>query len=98
MVRQNAGFRAVSTAPEPIIADAAPTVTQLTEYDRTHLAAYLRLLDAAAEDAPWEEVAAIVLGIQPSTEPDRARRAHGTHLARARWMTEHGYRELLRSA
>jgi len=86
------------TVPAPLIADTAPTEAHLTEYDRAHLGAYLRLLDAAAEDAPWEEVAAIVLGIQPCAEPYHARRAHDTHLARARWMTEHGYREFLRSA
>ena len=27
-----------------------------------------------------------------------ARRVHDSHLARARWMTEHGYRDLLRAA
>jgi hypothetical protein len=64
----------------------------VTDYDRAHLPTYLRLLDATSEGAPWEEVARVVL------EPDRARRAHETHLARARWLTEHGYRDLLRSA
>ncbi|CAN0593915.1 unnamed protein product, partial [Laminaria digitata] len=28
--------------------------------------------------------------------PDRARHIYDTHLARARWMTEHGYRQLHR--
>ncbi len=88
----------MSIAAVLFIADAAPTDVQLTEYDLAHLGMYLRLLDAAIEEAPWEEVATIVLGIDPSTEPDRARRSDGTHLARARWVTEHGYRELLRSA
>jgi len=83
--------------PDPPIADAAPTEAQVTDYDRMHLTTYLRLLDAAAEGAPWEEVAHIVLGLDPALEPDRARKAHETHLARARWLTEHGYRELLRS-
>ena len=82
---------------DPPIADAAPTEAQVTDYDRMHLTTYLRLLDAASEGAPWEEVARIVLGLDPEREPDRARRAHETHLARARWLAEHGYRELLRS-
>ena len=70
---------------------------QVTDYDRAHLPTYLRLLDATSEGAPWEEVARIVLDLDPALEPDRARRAHETHLARARWLTEHGYRDLLRS-
>jgi hypothetical protein len=37
-----------------------------------------------------------VLHIDVAREPDRARRAWETHLARARWITEHGYRDLLR--
>ncbi len=83
--------------PAPPIADITPTEAQLTDYDRAHLTTYLRLLDAASESAPWEEVARIVLELDPAQEPDRARRAHETHLARARWLTEHGYRDLLRS-
>ncbi|EJW09320.1 hypothetical protein A33M_1635 [Rhodovulum sp. PH10] len=56
---------------------------------------YLRLLDAEADGADWREVARIVLDIDPEKEPDRARRAWETHLRRAEWMTEHGYRHLL---
>ncbi len=57
---------------------------------------YLRLLDADAEGADWTEVARIVLHIDPFDEPERARGAWESHLARAKWMTEHGYRDLLR--
>jgi hypothetical protein len=32
----------------------------------------------------------------PERDPARARRALDSHLARARWMTERGYRYLLR--
>jgi len=78
--------------PAPPIAETAPTAAQVTDYDRAHLPTYLRLLDATSEGAPWEEVARIVLDLDPALEPDRARRAHETHLARARWLTEHGYR------
>ena len=35
-------------------------------------------------------------GIDPDREPERAQRVHHSHLARARWMTEHGYRQLVR--
>ncbi len=78
--------------------DEAPSDEALTEYDRLHLTTYLRLLDAAAEGADPDEVARIVLRIDPDEEPERARRAHASHLARARWMTENGYRHLLGSS
>lgn len=81
---------------DPDVANEAPVSNHLTVYDEEHLITYLRLLDANAEGADWKEVARIVLHIDPDTEPDRARRAWETHLARAQWMTEHGYRHLLR--
>ncbi|MBR1090772.1 DUF2285 domain-containing protein [Bradyrhizobium manausense] len=81
---------------DPDVADVAPTPALLSVYDEQHLITYLRLLDAERDGADWKEVAKIVLHIDPEREPDRARRAWETHLARARWMTEHGYRHLLR--
>ncbi|PVE22731.1 DUF2285 domain-containing protein [Microvirga sp. KLBC 81] len=76
--------------------DAAPTVSELTDYDRAHIKLYMRLLDAAADGADWQEAVAVLFGIDPAREPDRARRVHESHLARARWMTHTGYRHLLR--
>ena len=84
-----------SPPTDPPVADTAPSAGTLTSYDEQHLVTYLRLLDADAEGADWREVARIVLRIDPAHEPDRARRAWNTHLARARWMTENGYRHLL---
>ena len=88
----------MTTRPSSPIADAPPSEERLTDYDQAHLAIYLRLLDAAQENAPWDEVARLVLGIDASTQPHRARHAHESHLARARWLTDHGYRGLLGSA
>ena len=68
-----------------------------TDYDHEHLVTYLRLLDADTEGADWAEVARIVLHIDPKQEPERARRAWESHLTRAKWMMEHGYRDLLES-
>ena len=82
--------------PNPSVADAAPVAETLTAYDQDHLVTYLRLLDAEADGAHWAEVARLVLRIDPTKEPARARRAWESHLARAKWMTEHGYRDLLR--
>jgi hypothetical protein len=80
----------------PIVADTAPSSATVTVYDQNHLTTYLRLLDADTEGANWRDVARIVLHLDPDREPDRARRVHESHLARAKWMTEHGYRHLLR--
>ena len=81
---------------DPDVADLAPSASTLTSYDQEHVVTYLRLLDADAEGADWREVARIVLHIDPDREPDRARRAFDSHLGRAKWMIEHGYRHLLR--
>jgi AcrR family transcriptional regulator len=64
--------------------------------ERGDLITYLRLLDADVEGADRREVARIVLHLDPEHESDRARRAFDSHLSRAKWMTEHGYRHLLR--
>jgi len=81
---------------DPPVSDTAPTEAVLTGYDEQHLVTYLRLLDADAEGADWREVANVVLHIDPDREPQRAKRAWESHLARAKWMTESGYRHLLR--
>ena len=81
---------------DPNVADVAPTNSALTTYDEEHIITYLRLLDADAEGADWREVARLVLHIDPELEPARARTAFDSHLIRAKWMTEQGYRHLLR--
>lgn len=75
--------------------DRAPDSQQLTIYDEGHLVDYLRLLDADADGADWREAAGLIFGIDVVAEPDRAKRMHDSHLARARWMTEVGYAHLL---
>lgn len=76
--------------------EEAPESLALTEYDRQHIKLYARLLDAEADGADWQEAAQVLFGICPIAEPERARRVHDSHLARAHWMTEHGYRQLRR--
>jgi len=75
--------------------DRPPDADRLTGYDESHLALYIRLLDADAEGADWREAAMILFGLDADREPVRARTVHDSHLARARWMTTTGYRELL---
>jgi hypothetical protein len=60
------------------------------------LITYIRLLDADAEGADWREAVEIIFGLDPARDPERARIVHESHLARARWMTTAGYRQLLR--
>ena len=78
------------------IAAIAPAGPALTSYDYAHRVTYLRLLDAHAEGTDWREVVRIVLHIDPDREPEQARKTFESHLARAQWMTEHGYRHLLK--
>jgi glycerol-3-phosphate O-acyltransferase len=74
--------------------DRPPESATLTDYDRSHMKLYMRLLDAATDGAAWQEAVSVLFGIDPDKNPERARRVHDSHLARARWMTEHGYRLL----
>ncbi|MGY4400779.1 DUF2285 domain-containing protein [Bradyrhizobium sp. USDA 3315] len=81
---------------DPDVADAAPNESAMTTYDERHVVTYIRLLQADSEGADWREVTRLVLHIDPEREPDRARNAYQSHLARAKWMTEQG--RLLRGA
>ena len=82
---------------EAAIADIAPDAETLTDYDRAHMATYLRLLDAEADGADWTEVAAIVLHLDPASHRESARRTWQSHLDRAHWMANSGYRHLLKT-
>ena len=75
--------------------DRPPSTERVNAYDEQHLATYLRLLMAEEEGADWREVVQVIFGLNPAQEPGRAKMVHESHLARARWMTEAGYRHLL---
>jgi hypothetical protein len=81
---------------DPDVADSAPNEPALTAYDEQHVVTYVRLLQAESEGTDWMEVARVVLHMDPEREPDRARSAYQSHLARAKWVTEQG--RLLRGA
>lgn len=83
------------TASPGRLADEPPQSDHVTAYDRENAKVYMRLLDAAAVNADWREVAGIVLGLDPARDPAHAKRVHDAHLARARWMTTSGYRDLI---
>ena len=72
-----------------------PESDTLTDYDMKRLSLYIRLLDADANRVEWRTSAKSLFEIDPAGDEDRAHRMYESHLARARWMTEHGYRHLL---
>jgi hypothetical protein len=80
---------------QPPVADSAPASHTVTRYDRQHFVTYWRLLDAEAEGADWRDVAKIVLHLDPMLDEDRARQSWRSHLARAHWLADNGYRHLL---
>lgn len=73
-----------------------PPGATVTSYDERHFVTYIRLLDAEEEGADWREAASIIFGIDPVADAGRAKQAYNSHVARARWMTESGYRHLLK--
>lgn len=79
----------------PAFEDRPPLTERVNAYDERHLATYIRLLMAEEEGADWREVVSVIFGLDPAREPDRAKTIYESHLARARWMTEMGYRHLL---
>lgn len=86
-------------SPErPSFLDSPPSAERITDYDLQHRIVYLRLLDADAEGASWEEAASIVMGFDLDGDYERARRVHAAHLQRALWMTRTGYKYLLAEA
>lgn len=80
---------------KPAFEDRPPLTDYVNAYDERHLVTYIRLLDADAEGADWREAVRIIFGLDPAKEPDRAKIVHDSHLARAHWMTETGYKHLL---
>lgn len=83
---------------DPEIADDVPWSDAITPYDEAHFVTYVRLLDAEADGAAWQEAARLVLHRDPDAEPDRTWRCWEAHLKRAKWMAQHGYYHLLSEA
>ena len=80
----------------PPIADEVPWLDHVTDYDRAHFILYVRLLDAEHLGADDSDMCRTILGLDPDCA--RARLALESHLKRARWMSETGYRDLLPAA
>jgi len=90
--------REMSVQPDtdPEVDDEAPTGAAITGYDECHFITYLRLLDAAAQNMSWRDAARTILRRDPVGDAVRSKRCWKSHLARARWMSVRGYRQLLR--
>lgn len=86
---------AVGPELESEVDDEAPTAAVITPYDERHIITYLRLLDADAQNIDWREVARDVLRRDPARQAGRTKRCWASHLARARWMSAQGYRQLI---
>lgn len=72
-----------------------PADERLTAHDRQLAKTYLRLLDADAAGATWQEAACYVFGVDPTSRPEELERTHAAHLARAKWLRDGGYLRLL---
>lgn len=75
------------------IADEVPWSDHVTDYDRAHFITYLRLLDGVILGASEDELCRAILNLDPHAT--QAKRTLTSHLSRARWMAETGYRDLL---
>jgi hypothetical protein len=81
---------------KPDLLECPPNADEITDYDKSHFVTYLRLLDADAEGADWQEVASVVLGLDVTSDFETAERTHRNHLDRAKWMTINGYAHLIK--
>lgn len=73
-----------------------PDATVVTDADRSLAGIYLRLLDADTAGIDWKTAAQQILNLDPAVNCEHARQVFDLFLARARWMTEIGYQQLLK--
>ncbi len=74
---------------------SAPKVRRITSYDEAHFVTYLRLLDAQAHSAAESAMIAIIRDVAPTMTRDDARLSLQSHLTRALWLSDAGYRDRL---
>jgi hypothetical protein len=86
----------MGTSPLPV-ADLVPWDEKITPYDHEHFSHYLRLLDAIDAGASSDEMCRDILDRDLVADPDRAKKTLESHVARARWMYERGYKDMLKS-
>ena len=84
--------RASASTP---VASYAPLNATITAYDRSHLLSYARLIDAVTAGEDWRQVARLVLGLDVDSNPSAAIACFESHLARARWIANEGFQQLI---
>ena len=73
---------------------AAPAGDTVTDYDRVHFLRYIRLLDAFSAGINNDEMCRTILEIDPARDPESARGILRSHLDRAVWMSNVGFRQI----
>lgn len=63
----------------------------MTDYDRTHILTYARLLDAERDGYEWADVATEVLDLDVAADPGGAKSCWQSHLDRAHWFVDGGF-------
>ena len=81
------------TAPYPPPED----VPVLTDRDRAYASVYVQILDATAAGADWQTIAKHVLNLDPDADVGATKKTFDRFHARAVWMTQVGYKLLLKS-
>ena len=75
--------------------ERAPTVEQITDYDRRCFKLYFILIDADDAVVPWDDSYLHLFEEHIGADRQRAESRHRSHLDRARWMIAAGYRQLI---
>ena len=75
--------------------ERAPTVEEITDYDRRCFKLYIMLIDADDAGVSWDDSYPHLFDEPIGANRQRAESRHSSHLARARWMVAKGYRQLL---
>ncbi|MER9056400.1 hypothetical protein [Mesorhizobium sp. M0910] len=79
---------------KPGLLEEVPWSDSITVYDKENFTIYLQILDACADSASVEEMADLILGIDPALEPVRASNAVRSHIDRANWIVTTGSKHL----
>ena len=85
------------TGPQAVPYPPPEDVPVLTDRDRAYASIYVQLLDATSAGADWQTVAKDVLKLDASMNVDSAKKIFDRFHARAVWMTQAGYKLLLKS-
>lgn len=75
----------------PLVAQCAPAQDVLTDYDRSQILTYARLLDAERDGYDWSEAASEILLLDVDVDAEVAKRCWRSHLDRAHWFVDGGF-------